>query len=553
MAARPLTVREKRLTTSLELAKSDLSNLLVDLASANRQIERLQLYRAMVKQSEERVTHITQQRLAAEEKIAKLRAEKKAVQDQLRRAKAPRKLSAAREALCKIAVGFGEARVLPEPLVGTTVEIINDPSMGDVLEQLTERRDVFGSDQEMLLAGIGMSPQARRHFDRALDRYWDRIPAGRSSDVAHVVGSGVHAAIFSAVKHRSTNEKPVVLERGRAGGSFAMTEGPSFYLNSRNRPGNLSIPGDEFGALNVLPGAPLQPSQLSGSEYIANDVMAFCVRLALLMHAEVYTGIDVTKVRPLNAAAVIDCVATAKKRASIRYIARNVAFATGLGSPRKAFPSITSDRYLNYVQFMKRMDSPYPLRGMERVAVIGDGDGGKTVIEALTGQGPATPLSVVSMDYPKVIDWFGVSADRRTRETWEACNRSRYKGIGRLLPRENGGSCRVQPYDRPSFIDVGYASLRVNGMPYDFVIDATGYTENLSDVTGYLIEDIATSRDPNTSAALCRSFNPYTYAIGPASMLEQERMEPTILNGIRENATSIFRYADKTARLAELL
>lgn len=557
--ARAFTVRETRLKNDLEAARGEIERLKDEVAEANKVAKserdqrdacrvRLQRTREIRDELYSTMAFMNTDKRRLEETIKEARQERRRVQDQLRRLKAPRKLSQARERLRAVAVGFGESRMLPEPMVATAVEIISDPLMGEVLEALTERESSFATPQEMVLAGIGMSPQARRHFNQALDAHWAKpnvfVPAGEKL----IVGSGVHAAIFASVYYRRTGRKPIVVEKNkRAGGSFAMTEGPAFYLNSRNRPGQLSIPGDEFGALNVLPGAPIQPSQISGSEYIANDVLAFVVRVSLLMNANVFTDIELTGVSAANG---ISYRSGSRSRSNSVYGASSIFVATGIGEPRKAFTSVESERYLSYVEFMKRMDSPYPLRDMKRVAVIGAGDGGKTVIEALTGQGPESSLSVASMDYPQIIDWFGVPEDRRTRQTWEACNRSRYKGIGRLLPRENASQqFRVEPFAAPNYLDIGYDSLRLNAMPYDYVIDASGYVDS-PEIGGVSTIDMDIARDG--SNGLGRKYRD-TYVIGPAAKLPLDRMEPQVLNGIKENETSIFRYADKTARLAEII
>lgn len=463
-------------------------------------------------------------------------------------------LTVTQSQLKEIVVQFGENRVFPEPLVKTAVEIVTDKSMSETLERLMERKDEIGTPEQMILIGIGMNRQARKHFDNALDGEWsaemrDYTRGGSRSFLRGreiIVGSGVHGSIVAAMRHRKTGIKPLVLERrDRAGGTFAMTSNPSFYLNSRNRPGPLSIPGDEFGALNVLPGAPIQPSQVSSDEYLGNDAVAWVIRMTLMMHAEVATGINVATLEPYSGSENLLYIGSpgspgSPGSTSISSVVGRTFIAEGLSSPAMAFPSVAGERYLSFEEFMKRMDSPYPLRGMDRVAVIGAGDGGKTVIEALVGQGPTVNLSIPTLDYPEKIDWFGVAPDRRTKEGWEACNRSRYKGIGRVMGK------RVFGFDRPNFLDVGYESIKVNGMPYDYVVDCTGYGENV-------LNSAAWDEYRDLSGQLLGRQRRQIYYVGPATKLPNERMDEAILAGISDNATSIFRYADRTARLANLV
>lgn len=455
----------------------------------------------------------------------------------IKKLQTPTPLSAVQEELRTLVVGYGEQRIFPEEVVKAAVEIVTDRDMSHTLEALMERRSEIGSDEKMLLIGIGMNPQARRHFDDMLDKLWLRDTLPLTVGMPVVIGSGVHGAIAASVLHKKRGFKAIVLEmKDRVGGAFGVTRGPSFYLNSRNRPGPLSIPGDEFGALNVLPGAPIQPSDVSADEYLSNDQVAWVVRCMLLMHANVYAGVGEVAVRTLSENPRFNL-----SENSTNYYPSDLVIATGLSKPNIAFVGMEADeRYLTYEQFLKRFDGPYPLKGMRRVAVLGAGDGGKTVVEALIGQGPTANMSIPTLDYPELIDWFGVPNDRRTRQEWEACNRSRYKGIGRAF----GG--RLQAFDKPSYVEPGYDTLKVNGVPYDFVVDCTGYVASVW-------EAYDAKRDPMGGAILGRTGSNRTAIVGPAAKIPNERMDETILKGIPENATSIFRYADKTARFAEVL
>src|SRR5204862_584853 len=106
-----------------------------------------------------------------------------------------------------------------------------------------------------------------------------------------------HAAVYSAVRVLTGYPRPLVLERSqRPGGTFAMTGRPTFYLNSRNRPGTAGLAGDQGASLNYLPGAPIQAANVSMTEYQANTDMAFVIRLALAQYAEVVTNTNVLSV-----------------------------------------------------------------------------------------------------------------------------------------------------------------------------------------------------------------------------------------------------------------
>lgn len=544
MATRPLTQREKRLFRDIEILREELVASNETKMRLAKERDRNESLRVALDQEKTRVIRLGQSYAASGDKLSRRLVE--ATKEKRRLRNALTKATTVKLSEMQVELK-GMASVFPPPLVPTAEEIVTDRVMVETLEALIERRSEFGSAEEMMMVGIGMNPLARRHFDKALDAYWKRPPFFSGTN-PFVVGSGVHAAIFSAVRSKLKGTRTVVYERSeRAGGSFAVSSNSAFYLNSRNRPGPLSIPGDEFGALNVLPGAPIQPSQISGGEYITNDAIAWVIRMTLLKHAEVFTGQEVTQVQGSGSLNML--YLNNRPQGPVLY---GPAFlATGLGESLRAF-EIEHERYLSFKQFMQRMDSNYPLRGMRRVAVLGAGDGGKTVIEALTGQGPSTMLSTARMDFPEKIDWWGVPANQRSRETWEACNRSRYKGIGRLLPRSSGAVVspyRVLPLDQPSFMDVGYDCIKLNGMPYDFVIDCTGYASQLGGVVGYVPADIDRVFDGQNSVG--RKYN-NTVLMGPAAQIGEERAEALTAAGVPENIASIFRYADKTARLAEI-
>src|SRR5262249_3080466 len=106
-----------------------------------------------------------------------------------------------------------------------------------------------------------------------------------------------HAAVYAAIRVLCGYPRPLVLERdARAGGAFAMTTRPTFYLNSRNRAGSAGLAGDQGASLNYLPGAPIQAANVSMAEYQTNTDMAFVIRLALAQFADVVTNANVLSV-----------------------------------------------------------------------------------------------------------------------------------------------------------------------------------------------------------------------------------------------------------------
>jgi len=425
------------------------------------------------------------------------------------------------------------------------------PEMQKGIEVLREREGEFDSPMTMELAGIAQNPEARAHFDAEMHRIWaDTEPPLQAREL--VIGAGFHAAVYCAVRVAMGKPKPLVIEASdKVGGAFAPSMAPSFYLNSRNRPGMLGIPG-RAEALNVLPGAPIQPSHLSGDEYQRNSDVAFAIRCSLAMNAKVVTGWKVDKIGRRNYYGGALCVTDPNGR---RIGFTRCIIATGLGKERR--PASESDRVLTFSQLMARMDEPFPLRGMKKVAVVGAGDSGKTAIEALTGQGPTAGMSVAALDYPEAIDWYGVPESCATRDTWAESSRPRYKGIARNLPsssrsRDRNAPPRIRPKDRAKRVSGAYDGVLVNGKRYDHVIWCAGYGEGDGEADP-LIDQIVT--DATAVVAESREVARTTryrnvFRIGPAAKLALDPYEVDALPAVPENVSALFRYADRSATFA---
>jgi hypothetical protein len=392
------------------------------------------------------------------------------------------------------------------------------------------------------LATIAADPVARANVDKAMkDEFLKNfVPSVRPAEI--IVGGGVHAAIYSAVRYQKMIEsgadpdkyvRPVVLERNSyPGGIFAVADSPAFWLNSRNRPGPLGTPGDQDGALNFLPGAMLQLSEMPGGEYQTNADMAWLIRLQLTMYANVIPNIAVDRVTSDTASAAVRYTVQNDDNKNQNLKCDRVIVATGLGDERKF--DVTSDRYMTFAAFMGRMDKPN-LGGLGRVAVIGAGDSGKVTVEALIGQSPH--MDIAALETPMKIDWYSDEIPD-SPERWAECNRTRYKAIGPFIGR------KITPREeRVAYVTGGYEAVYVNGTRYDHVIDCRGFSN--VELYGGIVRKSMDGR----FVALESSSGYPIYTIGPAADLALEASESK-LSKIAENVTSIFRYADRTAALA---
>jgi hypothetical protein len=429
-------------------------------------------------------------------------------------------------------------------------EVLDGVSM-----MLTRGRE-FPSPATAVVAGIGVQEQGRELMDDVADQMW--TPPWTPGGVAYpevVIGSGPHALIYAAV--RSAKGVPVlVLEKNlRAGGSFACSGGPAFWLNSRNRPGPIALPGEQKG-LNVLPGCELQPSMIGGGEYQTNNELAWTIRMNLMMlpNVEVHTGVEVLAIegRGIGSSQSFNLRVRIEQGNGIRdittVIARRVVLATGLGDP-VAFNNEDDKpkRLLSFAEFMSRMDNPFPLQGMDRVAVIGGGDSGKTAVESLIGQGPSTGMSVAMLDFPRQIDWYG--APFTNQADWCENVQGRYARIGKSL-----GSRVIGLGTAGVVATSGYESVQIGLRAYDYVINCAGYTGVTPLTNGLTFADYAIAGRVLGKRLQIRGDSDEVYVVGPAAgiaLTTSDRRAAPALDRVPGNAVALWRYAPLTAALAD--
>lgn len=428
---------------------------------------------------------------------------------------------------------------------------------GGMVNALIERGEM--PPLRALMAGLAMDKVGRPLFEDALDSYaraYEVLPAEWPEVI---VGGGAHAAIWAATKNRGgfpNGAKPLVLERfERFGGAFAVTQRPSFFLNSRNRPGPLGAVGTR-DALNVIPGALMQPSDMSGSEYQSSADLGLVVRCTLALNAVI------RKAEVQEIARQGDRLVVITDRGTVR--ANRVVLATGLGRSLKFTGSLfDKERVLSFGMFMKRFDtSMFPLRGLGRVAVVGGGDSGRTVVEALAGYGPYLGGSVASLDYVPRIDWYGVGVDM-TKERWIECNRTRYKPLAALFPNQAGTvqNARVTGLNTARGLFRTPYGVQIDGRSYDTAILCMGSRRTLNGrrmaideslvLSGYRAGSVDDEPEKGALLGLVSDDKEFV-VIGPAADLPFETVadaEPRI----EANKVALFRLAPRTVTLATML
>lgn len=428
-------------------------------------------------------------------------------------------------------------------------------SMSGGMRTMMERERDFPDKLSAQLTGIMLDPNSAALADSLLDEYWSE---GRYSQLNRayytpvrevIIGSGYHAAVYAATRVLAGFPRPLVIEANeRVGGVFAFPR-PVFYLNSRTRKGSLGLSGDSTANLNYLPGAPIQSANLAVGEYQTNEDIARVIRLTLAQYARVVPGYEISRVRK-----GIGDVFTIETNIGDEFRAYRIIDARGLGEPKDVKLANGRD-ILTFPQFMAKMTDKWPLRGIERAAVIGGGDSARCAIEALLGIGPS-PMMGSFIDTVSRVDAYSPKL-QSTFDDWCRAERGRYRPIGQFLKPDKFGNSRLNVFqERTLPVDLPRQDALVSSRSYNLVVLATG--SELKNIPGigenglYLYGESLTGGQDNP---VCRKEDTREmYRIGPAAKLSfttQERRAG--IDRIENNKVAMFRLAGKTAALAAKL
>jgi hypothetical protein len=438
-----------------------------------------------------------------------------------------------------------------EQIQSVLTAVASRPAANEGIGATTERESEFPSPLAAKLTGVALVPIGRDIADRVLDTIWSdesrqqQTLRSGSAEREVVIGGGLHAAVYAAVRVLSGFPKPLVLERnGRVGGAFAMTARPTFYLNSRNRPGALGVAGDQGASLNFVPGAPIQAADVSMAEYQTNADMAFVIRLALAQFAEVVPNAAVRSVARAGTGVEIEI----EDRDPL--LAGRVIDARGLGDPADR-GTANGTTILTFAQFMQRMAGRWPLRGVRRLAVVGGGDAGKCAVESVLGIAPQPLMAAATLDRVDRIDWYSDALPTTCNE-WQQDIRGRYQAIGRYLRPDRFGVRRLNLLGRRAR-PVALPGLGlIDGRAYDLVILCTGNREVPIEGLDLRSFDEYATADGNVVARV--HDNLPAFRVGPHARLPFTRQEQADgVAAIAANAVSMFRTAKMTAALAATL
>jgi hypothetical protein len=272
--------------------------------------------------------------------------------------------------------------------------------------------------------------------------------------------------------------------------------------------------------------------------------MAFVIRLTLAQFADVATGAEVVAATPDGTGVQIEI----EERDPI--YAGRIIDARGLGDP--AGQDIANGTtILTFSQFMQRMAGMWPLRGLRRVAVVGDGDSGKCAVEAFLGLAPQPFMAATALDSIDRLDWY-TTAVPTTCEDWQQRIRGRYQAIGRYLTPDRFGLRRLNVVRRRTRPVALPDTALIEGSTYDLVVLCTGNRESRIDgLTPNTYDDYAIA---DQCVVARQSYELPVFRVGPHARLPfTDQEERDGIADIAENAVSMFRTATKTAALAATL
>ena len=434
------------------------------------------------------------------------------------------------------------------PVIKTELDEIEDRRIaGAGIRLMAAREAAFSSRNEMRLAGAAAVPESRAMIREALTEWWSRKQLARSEVPTELlIGAGYAAAVYCAGRYWAGYPKPLVLDRADAahiGGVFAASAQPAFYLNSENRPGLNGYPADG-DALNVIPGGLLQPSQVPGREYHDNAMLGWLIRLTLAQYARVIPGTTVmgwdTDGSP--------CVVLAD---GDRYYAKRVIDMRGFGNETGAAQA-DGERILTFSQLMAQADTPWPCRGMTRVAILGSGKSALCAAEMILGIGPQAGMRTMALDGAPQVDLYARDLPQDGHD-WVKQADGRYRRLGSHLPT------RKQPrayhdltiYNQRADTARTGDTVLVAGRQYSHAVLCTGWERpRLNDEDPFSASLVTTGG----GAVIGRQYGPQRYAAGVAADIPFESADYERGAADKpENQVAMWRCGGRTAQLAATL
>lgn len=366
-------------------------------------------------------------------------------------------------------------------------EMINtDPDLSYEYRLVTERAPEFKAELQQgdekhrmftpLLSAILLSEGANDLFNVVIDRevaedsrfIENQIDLGNDYVPEIVVGSGVHSTIWNIVRHMILpNDPGLTTEQSiHVGGQFAQYKRPLFRKNDRQRKelrDKPHVPGTDQSLTTFTEYAAVQPSDFGGESYPYQDSTATAARVNMFLTGRCLAHTDIQAVllnpefginTPDKPRYIVEAFDMTLKR--VREIKTDrVVFPTGVGKEATRL----NERDLQTKQILKQEKEkvnrgeeavvygsvdfnirlgdetkPFPLRGIKKVILSGEGDSTFVIAGLLLGYESQIGKTTTQLDSIEEIIWLGQSIP--SKEEVMACIRARYHWVGLDFPRE---------------------------------------------------------------------------------------------------------------------
>lgn len=452
------------------------------------------------------------------------------------------------------------AEVLREsPALRTMAEIVRgDERMFETVADFMARRAEFRADYDR--PGRNVAPWfaaiARENpdlLDTALDQHFidesksfeNLLIRDTSYNGFHyapklVVGSGPQSQIFVSAlldaQPDSAKDISVIDKATSVGGTFRSDEAMNFRLNSRTRrqTNEPPVPGTTSNLNTLVPGVVTVPDIVTET-YAPADALGRAIRINhALNNSNFGLGLEVVSITPdpiqeSGSGLPGNVTVVVRNKDSETYTIRTdvLVATTGNGEQRldrfddetkelvkqshEAFKNGANTPVVIYGDLYERLDRErFPLKGVKKVAIIGDGDSARTAVGTLLGYEPRPDGSVIQIDTVEEITWFGQKAE--TDRDFITNNRFRYAQVALEFERDtnSGRANRITPRNRTvNTIAIneedGKPRVANDTTAFDLVVVATG---NTADGEKWLLDKVKQPMrvdDPKVQAAIKNS------------------------------------------------
>lgn len=324
-----------------------------------------------------------------------------------------------------------------------------------------------------MLAGLMMSERGNDLLDRVIDRTIsaESTTIKESLRTAEIppyvrsvtIGAGVYGSIMAATRQMYLPDVPdlTIEQESRVGGQFAQYKKDLFRLNSRRRkelPDAPHVPGsaqslNSFGKHSVM-----QSSDTGNESYPYQSTIADTARVNFFLSGKAMVNTELLRIVENNDPEIegklILELYDKDTQEMLRVATDRVINSTGLGEEadllnpddkitrtilaeeKQKFERGEDALVMSYSQMVRRMGdptNPFPMKGMKRIVLSGNGDSANVLAGILLGYESQVGKTATQLDSVEEIIWIGQNIE--SKEKFLEQVRVRYAQIGLEFPR----------------------------------------------------------------------------------------------------------------------